>query len=238
MSYYSNSSYSDGKYHDSYKRKSSSHSSSKHKKKRRSRSRSSDEEEEKKHYDFSRHKSKLTKMFFRPSEDFVEQGTKEYHEFWEFLNKYQKMEKAKQSGKHRQSKRNNSDSDLSENLGLPSTSNPSSFINFNLKPEGTRELMNRIPFQDHDARWGDKLTEQMIKQFRVILGTYINFLQREKFSRLRKLRAGQAALPIAEYREQIVETVRENQVRQAVGTSKQTGIIEINTLLDGDYDHI
>ena len=41
----------------------------------------------------------------------------------------------------------------------------------------------------------------MVTQFQTILSTYINFLQKEKFAKLKKLREGQANLPIAEYKE-------------------------------------
>ena len=38
-------------------------------------------------FDFSRHKSKLNRIFFR-EEDLVVQGSKEYEEFWQYLAKY------------------------------------------------------------------------------------------------------------------------------------------------------
>lgn len=48
------------------------------------------------------------------------------------------------------------------------------------------------------------LTPAAVGEFRRILATYLTFLQREKFTRLRKLREAQASLPIAEYRQQIL----------------------------------
>ena len=57
----------------------------------------------------------------------------------------------------------------------------------------------------------------MVTQFQTILSTYINFLQKEKFAKLKKLREGQANLPIAEYKEQILEKLRDNQVLIVAG---------------------
>ena len=69
----------------------------------------------------------------------------------------------------------------------------------------------RIPFQDDD--YADEiLSEDMVKEFQKILSLFLDFLQKEKFSKLRKLRESQANLPIAEFRDEILEKVAQNRV--------------------------
>ena len=75
-------SYKRGHYEDGWNKK------EKGKRKRRQSSSEEEEEDNSCYFDFSRHKSKLNKIFFR-DEDFVKQGSKEYDEFWQFLSKYQ-----------------------------------------------------------------------------------------------------------------------------------------------------
>lgn len=47
----------------------------------------------------------------------------------------------------------------------------------------------------------------VIKNFLQIILYFIDFLQKERFNKLKKLRETQAALPIAQFREEIVETL-------------------------------
>ena len=199
-------------------------SSKKHERKRRRHysSDSFDEDDDDRNagfYDFSRHKSKLNKIFFR-DEDLVKQNSKEYGEFWQFLSKYQTIERRKaekSEGKNKRSRR-----DVSDNLRVPNVAKPEHSLNFKLKPSKTKDLMNRIPFQDRDYD-RDYLSSSMVEQFRKILGIYINFLQKEKFSKLRKLRASQASLPIADYREEIISQIRDNQVVIVAGDTGDDG---------------
>ena len=78
-----------------------------------------------------------------------------------------------------------------------------------------------------------------MSQFQLILSTYINFLQKEKFAKLKKLREGQANLPIAEYKDQILEKLRDNQVLIVAGDTgcgKSTQVPQF--LLDAGYSNI
>lgn len=50
----------------------------------------------------------------------------------------------------------------------------------------------RIPFQDMDSDDDENvLTERMVNEFKKILSLYIDFLQKEKFNKLKKLRESQ-----------------------------------------------
>ena len=84
---------------------------------------------------------------------------------------------------------------------------------FHLVGSDPKDLLNRIPFQDYDRRDDDYLSEKVVSEFSHILTLYMDFLQREKFSKLKKLRRSQADLPIAEYRNEIIGKLKDNQAR-------------------------
>ena len=59
---------------------------------------------------------------------------------------------------------------------------------------------------------GELHSEERVSEFQTILGSFIDFLQKDKFAKLKKLRQTQANLPIAEYRQEILESLEKNQV--------------------------
>ena len=81
---------------------------------------------------------------------------------------------------------------------------------FHLRPKDPKDLLCRIAVQDDE--YEEILTEEMVSEFQTILGTYIDFLQKDKFNKLKKLRQSQANLPIAEYRQEILDSLEKNQV--------------------------
>ena len=99
-------------------------------------------------------------------------------------------------------------------------------------------MLNRIPYQDVDDD-NNILTEPMVEEFQKILALYINFLQKEKFTKLRKLRKAQANLPIAEYRSSILKALESNQVIIVAGDTgcgKSTQVPQY--LLQAGYTNI
>ncbi len=169
-----------------------------HRKRRREKRRRGEEEEEDVIIDFEPFRSKLAKIFFR-DEDVIKYGSEEYKDFWRFLRKYQGMERQRMERGERRRKSSRVQQQC-----------------FRLLPADPRDLLNRIPFQDSDDRDG-YLSRRAVVEFRRILALYVDFLQREKFTKLRKLREAQAGLPIAEYRGEILRKVAENQVVVVAG---------------------
>ena len=162
--------------------------------KARHRSRSRSPVPRKKPYEiqFEKYRSKLNKIFFR-DEDFIQVGTDEYRDFWKFLTKYQRFQRMK----HQVKKSTNYNKRLTQI--------------FRLCPKNPQDLLNRISYQDREYD-GDILTEDMVSEFQNTLSLYIDFLQKEKFNKLKKLRQSQGNLPIAEYRQEILNTLEKNQV--------------------------
>ena len=162
------------------------------KKRHRSRSRSRSPRSRKRPYEiqFEKHRSKLNKIFFR-DEDLIQFGSDEYKDFWKFLAKYQNFQRMKQ--KQPKSSSSNYNKRLCQN--------------FRLCPKNPQDLLNRISY-DEDS----DLTVDIVSEFQTVLSLYIDFLQKEKFNKLKKLRQSQANLPIAEFRQEIVQTLEQNQV--------------------------
>ena len=162
------------------------------KKRHRSRSRSRSPRSRKRPYEiqFEKHRSKLNRIFFR-DEDLIQFGSDEYKDFWKFLGKYQNFQRMKQ--KQPKSSSSNYNKRLCQN--------------FRLCPKNPQDLLNRISY-DEDS----DLTVDIVSEFQTVLSLYIDFLQKEKFNKLKKLRQSQANLPIAEFRQEIVQTLEQNQV--------------------------
>lgn len=70
------------------------------------------------------------------------------------------------------------------------------------------ELMGRLTTCTAES----KITPQRLRQFLQIVVHYLDFKQKEKFQKLRKLRRFQANLPVAQYKNEIIEAVRAEQV--------------------------
>ncbi|XP_019537327.3 probable ATP-dependent RNA helicase DHX34 isoform X1 [Aedes albopictus] len=70
------------------------------------------------------------------------------------------------------------------------------------------ELYSRLQHYDQSGR----ITEQKLKQFLQIVVHYLDFRQKERFNKLRKLRKAQANLPVASHRDEIVAAVKNEQI--------------------------
>ncbi|XP_037036273.1 probable ATP-dependent RNA helicase DHX34 isoform X2 [Bradysia coprophila] len=69
------------------------------------------------------------------------------------------------------------------------------------------ELLGRLPSYQRS-----EVTELKLGQFLQIVTHYLDFKQKERFTKLKKLRKTQANLPVAQFRNEIVSAVREEQV--------------------------
>ena len=190
--------------------------------------------------DFERHRSKLARIFFREG-DLIQHGSDEYRDFWKFLRRYQAFEAAKAKKGAGKKARRDRCSVLDQGLDISSGWYDKNLSqSFQLLPSDPKDLLNRIPFQDRDRRSDDDyLSEAAVSEFSHILTLYLDFLQREKFNKLKKLRRNQADLPIAEYRNEIIEKLKENQVIIVAGDTgcgKSTQVPQY--LLGAGYSNI
>lgn len=166
----------------------------------------------------------MDRIFFGSPDELVAPGTPEYDDFWKFLRKYQAMEKARAEKRPPIPPPPSSSNGLGDgapptNLGVPQGPyDPKLCSNFCLLPSDPKDLLNRIPFQDYDSDDDQEaLTEDMVAQFRNILSVFVGFLQKEKFNKLRKMRAAQASLPISEHRDGFLGALQDHQVVVVAG---------------------
>ncbi|CAG2066817.1 unnamed protein product, partial [Timema podura] len=155
-------------------------------------------EESNSDFTFERLRHELNQVYFR-DENFIDQ-----EDFWKFLKKYESVQK-KASDLRRVAKEDLTRIGTQEDnpLGLPQSFDKSHLVSVCLTSsadEDRKRLLSR------SVSW-DRLVE-----FRSVLLLYIDFQQREKFTKLRKLRESQANLPVAQYREQIVSSVLKDRV--------------------------
>ncbi|XP_011867722.1 PREDICTED: probable ATP-dependent RNA helicase DHX34 [Vollenhovia emeryi] len=148
------------------------------------------------HFYFSKCKHELNKTFtanFNLVDDVVD--------FWKFVEKYESVKK-------RLGDNDESDSALNS-IGLPEKYHKSHCLNLKLSLS-YRELFARVP----ETR---SLTESRLLQFRDVILLYLDFKQKEKFAKLKKLRDTQANLPVARYKQEIVEMIKTEKVMIVAG---------------------
>jgi len=182
-------------------------------------------------FDWEEHRSVLDALFFQ-DEDVIKKGSVEYDEFWVFLQKYQAF------GRKQQAKTNSSVPSMEysfqpSRFNLPEKYDKRYRVNMSLLSKDVKELLHR--------KWHDTsgLTEEKVAAFRSILLHYIDFLQKQKFARLVKVKNDQQKLPIYEHHQEIVDAVARHQVVVVAGDTgcgKSTQVPQY--LLAAGYTHI
>lgn len=160
---------------------------------------------------FSDYKSELDCLFFT-DRDVIKNSSSQYEEFWKFYAKLQAMQ-ARQGGCEWIPPK----CDVN-GLGVPSEFHRSFLFNFGLNLPHPEKLLGRLPVDNSpQGRRKPALTKLKIMEFHQILLLYLEFLQKEKIQKLKKLRESQEKLPIAQYRDEIVKSVQLNKVTIIAG---------------------
>ncbi|XP_035673880.1 probable ATP-dependent RNA helicase DHX34 [Branchiostoma floridae] len=164
-------------------------------------------------FNWEEYRSTLNKIFFR-DEDFIVRGTPEYDDFWKFFHRYCKFQ-MKKSGDQRPARPHHS-SPQQKTLGLPDKYDKRYRINFSIK---TKDVEEKLKYLRTGSRTNDDedLTPSRVAEFRLAWLHYIDFCQKQKLQKLAKLRHDQASLPIHQYRDQIVQAVRQHRVVVVAG---------------------
>ncbi|XP_052742483.1 probable ATP-dependent RNA helicase DHX34 isoform X2 [Bicyclus anynana] len=145
-------------------------------------------------FSFLDHKANLNKILMYSNDTNVVVNSLE--DFWVFVKKYEAT--LKKAGKP-----------LIDDITSDSKSTESYFskhdcINFTCK----------IKFMDnsYEERNRKKLDKKMFDVFLKIVSIYLDFKNKEKFEKLKKLRKSQSELPVAKYRNEIVSAVQNERV--------------------------
>lgn len=119
-------------------------------------------------------------------------------DFWKFVEKYESIKKQLS---------NNDESTIKSalnSIGVPEKYHKSHCLNFKLNLS-YGELFARI-FETK------QLTKSRLLMFKDLIVLYLDFKQKEKFNKLKKLRNMQANLPVVQYKDEIIETVKKEKV--------------------------
>lgn len=122
-------------------------------------------------------------------------------DFWLFLGKYENLLKRSGQCILPMPTEMNADQDVT------STNFNKSFFTCIQITTPFDELLGRLSSYEQS-----KMTESKLKQFLQIVTHYLDFKQKERFAKLKKLRKTQANLPVAQFKNEIVAAVREEQV--------------------------
>ena len=98
-------------------------------------------------------------------------------------------------------------------LGIPVVYHRSFLLNFGLNLPAPEKLLDRLPLCHSERKSRKpKLTKEQFMEFHQIILLYVEFLQREKLLKLKKLKESQEKLPIAQFKSEITKTVLEHQI--------------------------
>lgn len=141
---------------------------------------------------FSKYKHELNKIFLGNLN-----VVQDVEDFWRFVNKYEAIQKKLCTP--------NTLPDFSSNtIGIPKAYHKLHCINFQLS-FNFNELFARVPPIE-------ALTREQLLKFQSIIVLYLDFKQKEKFAKLRKLRESQANLPVNQHKQEIVEAIKKERV--------------------------
>lgn len=167
-------------------------------------------------FSFLDHKSELTKIL--TGHTVRDKIIDDVNDFWLFVDKYEKLLK------------NSGQSILPEPPTDDETTSDSQqriydkSLNINVRLAiPFKELFSRISSYSQMAL----VSEYKIRQFLQIVVHYLDFRQKERFLKIRKLRKAQADLPISKYRADIVDAVEKHKViliQGMTGSGKSTQV--------------
>lgn len=128
-----------------------------------------------------------------------EQLINEISDFWHFVNKYETL------------LRRNGQSVLDIDTEAPSTSRviPNEYRKSYLMSFKVKPARHQLSLVDEKNK---EVDPRKVKTFLTIVTHYLDFKQKERFQKIKKLRKFQANLPIAAYRNEIVEAVKNESI--------------------------
>ncbi|UYV65359.1 DHX34, partial [Cordylochernes scorpioides] len=112
-------------------------------------------------------------------------------------------------------------------------------INFCLNFPSAEELMAKAFIFRDEQEEGRQIPKDRVEEFKYILHLYIDFLHKQKFARLKKLRTAQRNLPIYSYKQEIIDSVQKHQVVLVAGDTgcgKSTQVPQY--LMEAGFNHV
>eukprot|EP00128_Syssomonas_multiformis_P004343 Colp12_sorted_trinity150504_noHs@26355 len=158
----------------------------------------------------------IDRIFFKKT-DWISKGTEAYGEFWDFAHRYEEFLK------RRGQTSNNGEGGSQVEVGRPPFDFPKQYekryrVNFSIVTDDVimKAKEHASGRESRGSRVGG-LEEAQLIEFRALLHSYEDFVQKQRFAKLTKIRDDRKNLPIYAFREQIIEAVREHQVILVAG---------------------
>ncbi|GFS00064.1 pre-mRNA-splicing factor ATP-dependent RNA helicase DHX15, partial [Elysia marginata] len=165
-------------------------------------------------------------------------GSQEHEDFWAFVARYQDFQKKKlQRSKANPSSDPSNEKKLDGGLNLPQKYDVQYKVNISFLCKEFDVFLKKNRLVDYQLE--KELTRDRVFQFRTILIHFLDFQQKQKFQKLHKIRHDQRNLPIYQYREKIVDTLRQHQVVVVAGDTgcgKSTQVPQY--LMEAGYEKI
>lgn len=141
-------------------------------------------------FSFLDYKRILEKVFF--NEELVE----DINDVWLFVKKFESLTMKKSIAENSMV----SSSLSSNSLKLPIVFDKMNLINLKMYYSDD-ELASRLPTYDQEETYEKRpLTKEDVSKFRQLILMYLDFKQKEKFNKLRKLRETQTNLPVYQFK--------------------------------------
>ncbi|NXE15777.1 DHX34 helicase, partial [Lophotis ruficrista] len=175
---------------------------------------------------------RLEELYFH-QHDTIGVGSDDVRQFWDFFERLRRFQCRKTDREASPSRRDRGEPPAAaRRLDLPRRYDPRYRINLSLPRAEAQETIQ--------GRRGDSgLPRRRLAEFRAAFLHYLDFAQRQSFAKLAKLRRERAALPIAQYRDQLLRAVAQNQVVVIAGDTgcgKSTQVPQF--LLAAGYSHV
>lgn len=182
-------------------------------------------------------RAQLDEIFFRQN-DYIQAGSPEHKEFWAFFDRFQRFKtKRDMRGSGKEAREEGEERRMTEDLGLPKEYDARYRINVSVCSRDIEERLGKSEHRNRQRSSGPG--SQEISDCRLTLLHFLDFAQKQSFGKLAKLRREQKNLPIFQYRDRIVELVRQHPVVVVAGDTgcgKSTQVPQY--LLSAGFSHI
>ncbi|NWZ59808.1 DHX34 helicase, partial [Haliaeetus albicilla] len=175
---------------------------------------------------------RLEELYFH-EQDHIRAGSEDVRNFWAFFERLRRFQSRRTESEPTPSCHNQAEPPtIAHCLDLPRQYDPRYRINLSvLSADMERAIRGR--------RGDSGIPQERLSEFRVALLHYLDFTQKQSFAKLAKLQRERAALPISQYRDQLLRAVAQNQVVVIAGDTgcgKSTQVPQF--LLAAGYSHV
>ncbi|XP_072286092.1 probable ATP-dependent RNA helicase DHX34 [Pyxicephalus adspersus] len=196
-------------------------------------------EERSSHWDWNNpHTRRRLEDLFFVERGYIKPNSEESKEFWVFFERFQRYQSLqKQNTRRSEGEREGHKNKLND---LPKEYDPRYRINLSivLSRDAEKALQGRHK-KGHNSRDCEDLPKEKLIEFKKAILHYLDFNQRQSFGKLTKLRKERSSLPIFQYKDKIVQMVRDHQVVVVAGDTgcgKSTQVPQY--LLAAGFGHI